>query len=76
MILMPNGKGSYMMDVYFVDGKNTSITVDSGAEDNVCPYEWGEQFPLQHVDAMKFRNASGTLMGHWGQRDVMLVSPF
>ena len=76
LILRPNGRGSYLMDVSFVGGEKTSITVDSGAEENVCPWEWGEQFGIQQVEEMKFRNASGILMGHWGQHDVMLTSPF
>ena len=64
------------MDVSFVGGEKTSITVDSAAGENMSPWEWGEQFGIQQVEEMKFRNASGILMGHWGQRDVMLTSPF
>ena len=64
------------MDVSFSNGEKTSITVDSGAEENVCPWEWGEQFGIENVEVMKFRNASGTLMDHWGQRKVLLTSPF
>ena len=30
------------MDVEFVGGEKTVITVDSGAEESVCPWEWGE----------------------------------
>ena len=41
MLLKPNGKGSYWMDVYVVGGGKTEITVDSGAEEDVCPREWG-----------------------------------
>ena len=37
LLLKPNGKGSYLMEVSFVGGGKTAITVDSGAEENVCP---------------------------------------
>ena len=49
MPLKKNGKGSYLMEVKFVGGGQTEITVDSGAEENVCPWEWGKQFKM--VDA-------------------------
>ena len=35
MMLKPNGKGSYLMQVRFAGGEATEITVDSGAEENV-----------------------------------------
>ena len=41
MMLQENGKGSYLMEVMFVGGERTTITVDSGAEENVCPWDWG-----------------------------------
>ena len=37
LMLRPNGKGSYLMDVQFVGGGKAEITVDSGAEESVCP---------------------------------------
>ena len=43
MVLRPNGRGSYIMDVQLVGGGKTEITVDSGAEENECPKEWGGQ---------------------------------
>ena len=77
MILKPNGKGSYLMDVCFVGGDRTEITVDSGAEENVCPWHWGEQFPTRPADRwMRFKNASGGEIEHFGKRDVLVVSPF
>ena len=42
--LKPSGKGSYIMEVDFVGGGRTWITIDSGVEENVCPWEWGEKF--------------------------------
>ena len=77
MMLKSNGKGSYLMDVCFVGGGRTEITVDSGAEENVCPWEWGSQFETRDADRwMNFRNASGGRINHYGKRDVLVVSPF
>ena len=77
MMLKSNGKGSYLMDVCFVGGGRTEITVDSGAEENVCPWGWGSQFETKPVDRlMNFRNASGGYIDHYGKRDVHVVSPF
>ena len=77
MMLRPNGKGSYMMEVSFVGGEKTEITVDSGAEENVCPWEWGAQFETKAADKwMHFRNASGGHIEHYGKRDVLVASPF
>ena len=77
IMLRPNGKGSYLMEVLFVGGGTTQITVDSGAEENVCPWEWGSQFETLPVDRrMNFRNASGGFIEHWGKRNVMVVSTF
>ena len=77
VLLRGNGKGSYMLDVCFLGGKKTSITVDSGAEENVCPWEWGEQFRVsENCTRMQFRNASGGTIEHFGQRDVVVESPF
>ena len=39
----PNGRGAYVMEVSFVGGGKTSITVDSGAEESVCPRGWGHE---------------------------------
>eukprot|EP00973_Karenia_brevis_P088142 12221346-Karenia_brevis.AAC.1 len=33
-----------MMRVNFVGGGETEVTVDSGAEESVCPWDWGQQF--------------------------------
>ena len=77
MMLKPNGKGSYMLEVSFVGGEKTEITVDSGAEENVCPWEWGVQFETKAADRwMHFRNASGGHIEHYGKRDVLVTSPF
>jgi hypothetical protein len=72
-----NGKGSYLMQVKLVGGGETEITVDSGAEENVCPWEWGKQFKMVDADNwMHFRDASGGTIPHHGRRDILVESPF
>ena len=76
-MLRPNGKGSYLMDVSFVGGGRAEITVDSGAEESVCPWDWGVQFEVKPASKwMTFQNASGGVINHYGTREVMVVSPF
>ena len=58
-------------------GEKTEITVDSGAEENVCPWEWENQFKMVDADNwMPFRDASGGTIPHHGRRDVLVASPF
>jgi hypothetical protein len=62
--LKSNGKGSYLMQVKFVGGEKTEILVDSGAEENVCPWEWEKQFKMVDADSwMHFNDASGGTIG-------------
>ena len=49
MYLTPSGKGSHKLKVKFVGGKDTEVTVDSGAEESVCHEGWGSQFGLEAV---------------------------
>ena len=75
--LRENGKGSYLLDVAFTGGKQTEITVDSGAEENVCPWEWGEEFRVDRSGKkMVFRGANGAWINHFGERKVFVYSPF
>ena len=77
LMLRPNGKGSYLMDVSFAGGGRTEITVDSGAEESVCPWGWGEQFGVRPADRwMTFKNACGGTINHYGTREVLVESPF
>ena len=62
VILRPNGRGSYLMDVTFKGGRKGEITVDSGAEENVCPWEWGKEFGINEVvKKLRFRGAGGRI---------------
>ena len=73
---MVDREGSYIMEVEFVGGGKTEIMVDNGAEESVCPRDWGEA--LFGTDAspkkIKFRGAGGDLIQHHGQREVMVKS--
>ena len=75
-MLKPEGKDSYVMDGQFVGGEKTVITVDSGAEESVCPWEWGEKlFGTSEAGSwMTFRNASGGNIPHYGMREVNVNS--
>jgi hypothetical protein len=45
------------------------ISVDSAAEESVCPKSWGGQFPLKEPARwMRFVNASGGSMNHYGEK--------
>jgi len=48
------------------------ITVDSAAEESVCPKGWGGAYELKPVTGKKirFKNASGGEMGHFGSKEV------
>ena len=49
------------------------ITVDSGAEESVCPLGWGAEFGMQAVPPgkeMRMLNAGGGEMKHFGSRRV------
>ena len=73
--LKENGKGSYIMDVNFIGGGKGKITVDSGAEENVCPVNWGQRFGVnEEVPAIRFRGADGNLIRHHGERLVVVTS--
>ena len=63
------------MDVEFVGGGKGEITVDSGAEESVCPKEWGNQFRIKEVaQKQRFRAANGHQINHYGERAVYVTS--
>ena len=64
--------GSYVLDV-MMNGAVSEITVDSAAEESVCPWEFGEGFGIEEVrrgHEMKLINASGGRIEHHGKRQV------
>ena len=56
-----------------VCGVRTEITVDSAADESVCPRGWAEQFgiaPVSSGQELKLVNASGGRINHYGSRKV------
>ena len=77
VLLRPNGRGSFLMKVQFEDGEEAEITVDSGAEENVCPVDWGKQYIMTRPKKrLRLYNASGGVIRHHGEREVSVDSPF
>ena len=69
---VPGAGGEFKFEVM---GKAT-ITVDSGAEESVCPLGWGESFGLETVkpgNEMRMINAGGGVMPHFGSRNVQFA---
>ena len=65
-----------MMVTFEGESSPTEIVVDSGAEENVCPREWGSKFGLIPTQRkLRLRTAGGNFVEHYGQRNI-LVSPF
>ena len=45
------------------------ITIDSAAEESVCPKDWGKAYPMKEpARKLQFTNASGGRMQHYGER--------
>jgi site-specific recombinase XerD len=89
-VMMKKKRGSYVIEVEFVKdevgadgvwkrtpvGKET-ITIDSGAEESVCPMGWGESFGMKAVSPgaeMRMVSAAGTEMKHYGSRKVVFAA--
>jgi hypothetical protein len=77
VLLRPTVKGSYMLDVN-MGKRRAEIVVDSGAEENVCPLEWGktEFGTARPTKQYTFRGAGGGTIEHYGKRDVVVTAPF
>ena len=53
------------------------IVIDSAADESVCPWAWCEAFATKQVPEerkMKFRNARGGRMEHYGEKKVDFVT--
>ena len=77
VFLRPTDKGSYFLDAK-MGGKKIEITVDSGAEENVCPEEFGKkEFGTnESEEKMRFRGAGGDPIEQYGKRDVTMEALF
>ena len=63
------------MDVQMGESGWKEITVDSAAEESVCPRGWATEWgtkPVDEASRMKFVSASGNPIAHYGQRDVVV----
>ena len=59
----------------YIIGQGREITIDSAAEESVCPKEWGGAFPLKEPKKrMNFKTASGQDMQHYGERVVTCIT--
>ena len=50
------------------------VTVDSAADESVCPKDWANMFDLQKIEEgkeLRLRSANGGKIAHYGQRDVV-----
>ena len=51
------------------------ITVDSGAQESVCPVEWGKEFETKAAaETMRLVNAGAGTIRHAGSRRVTFKS--
>ena len=79
--------GSYVLRVEFLrkeaggDGEEweslgkETVTVDSGAEESVCPLGWGAEFGMKTVapgKELRMVSAGGGEMSHYGIRKVSI----
>ena len=52
-------------------GSRREITVDSVAEDSVCPKMWGKGYPLREpARRLEFMSATGGSMNHYGEKEA------
>ena len=64
---------SYVIEVKLPSGEIAVITVDSAAEESVCPKGWAAEFKELAVEKGKelnLINASGGMIPHYGAKTV------
>ena len=64
-----------MVDGQLGDGKWVETTVDSAAEESVCPKDWRTQFGIRPNDEnreMNFVSANAGKIEHYGERKIVL----
>ena len=68
-----SGNRSYLLDGKYKGSKEVSIVVDSGAEENVCPYGWDQEFGMTNPSVwLDFSGANGANIDHYGQRTLIM----
>ena len=66
-----------MMDVSLEKSGMAAITIDSGAEENVCPVDRAPEYKSRNVAAKRsFMGADGKSIQRHGMKDVVVFSPF
>ncbi len=65
---------AFVIDVVMEDGKKEEITIDSAAEESVCPEKWAEGYGIERVveesKRLKLMGANGSDIHHYGKRKV------
>ena len=78
-IKMRKKGGAYVVDVVLVgSGQTAEITIDSAAEEAVCPAEWANEFDMTRVkegEEMSLVSANGGKIKHYGRRKVIFEAP-
>ena len=78
-IKMRRKGGAYVVDVVLVgSGRKTEITIDSAAEEPVCPKDWAQEFEmaeLRNGEEMPLVSANGEKINHYGKRKVIFEAP-
>ena len=78
-IKMRRKGGAYVVDVVLVgSGQKTEITIDSAAEESVCPKDWAAEFKmadLQEGEEMTLISANGGKIDHYGKRKIVFEAP-
>ena len=73
-IQMRRKGGVYVVDVALVgSGQKAEITIDSAAEESVCPEGWAKEFEttkLKEGEEMTLVSANGGKINHYGRRKV------
>ena len=74
--LRPHGQGSYLMDVQFVGGENRDYGGQWGGRERLS-LGMRRTVPGGAPErVMRFRNACGGPIQHYGRGDVVVASPF
>ncbi len=64
---------AYVIDVVMENGKSEEITIDSAAEESVCPERWAVGCGIERVEKgkeMGLCGANGSKINHFGKRKV------
>ena len=66
---------AYVIDVVTENGKKEEITIDSAAEESVCPERWAESCGIERVEKgreLGLCGANGSVINHFGKKECGL----